>query len=108
LLLTLGERRETRLLHLVLDQLGSRELRGHVAARVRCRWLGPGSDVDLHLAGCSPDQIRTVATRLVRSLPAGVRLEVTGLLDEGRAVSFTVMTGSGPVAGPVPAHVGRR
>jgi hypothetical protein len=96
LLLTLGERRETRLLHLVLDQLGSREL------------LGPGSDVDLHLAGCSPDQIRTVATRLVRSLPAGVRLEVTGLLDEGRAVSFTVMTGSGPVAGPVPAHVGRR
>jgi hypothetical protein len=108
-LLGLSERRETRLLQLVLDQLGARELRGHVAARVRCRWLAPGAVVEVHLVGCPQDLVRTATTRLARSLPAGVRLEVTGLLVEGRAFSFTVMTArSLPLAGPVPAHVARR
>ncbi|MBI4561295.1 MAG: hypothetical protein HY724_04555 [Candidatus Rokubacteria bacterium] len=91
-LLNRRDRRQARLLGAVLDQVGSRDLRGRVAVRVRCGMLSRRSAAAVHISGASRDEIWEVIGRLARHLPSSVRLEVTGWVDGGALPPVTVGT----------------
>lgn len=85
LLLNLRDRRQARLLHAVLDQVSSPDLRGRVAVRVRSSVLWPRSRVEV-----SVQELWELMTRLSERLSPRVRLELTGPADRILLATFTV------------------
>lgn len=94
MLLNLRDRRAARLLHSVMDQVSSRDLRGHIAVHVRCSALSPRSVVTVDLFACSREQVWEIMARLSQRFAPHVRLEVTGLAERQFLATFTVETTS--------------
>ncbi len=90
LLLNLRDRRQARLLHAVLDQVSSPDLRGRVAVRVRSGVLWPRSRVEVSVLSWSVQELWDLMTRLSERLSPRVRLELTGPADRILLATFTV------------------
>lgn len=100
-LLNVRDRRQARLLSTVLDQTGSRDLRGSIAVQVRCGVLSRRSVVRVHIVACAPNAVWDIITRLSERLPPQVRLQVTAPVDRHGFATFTVRTiGRHPLPGP--------
>ena len=80
-LLNLRDRRQSRLLGSVVQELPRGQFGGRLAVQVRSALLSPRSVVTLDMRACLCDEIWQAVARLSRSLPAGVRLVVDGTVD---------------------------
>jgi hypothetical protein len=99
-LLNLRDRRRARVLHAVLDQIGTPDLRGRFTVQVRCGLLSPGAAVAIELLACSRNEIWELMARLSQHLSPRVRLEVTGPTDHCFLATFTARTTSRPELRP--------
>lgn len=95
-LLNLRDRRQARVLHTVLHEVSSGDLRGRVAVQARCGLLSPRSEVTVDVLACSRNEIWEIMTRLSRRLSPHVRLEVTGPGDPYLLATFTFETTGRP------------
>lgn len=80
-LLNLRDRRQSGVLHAVLDQVGSRDLRGRVSVQVRSGVFRRRSVVNVHILGGSPSELWETMTRVARCLSPLDRLQLTGQTD---------------------------
>lgn len=93
LLLNLRDRRQTRVLNTMLDQLGSRDLRGRVAVQVHCGVLSRRSRVMVRVWARAAEEIWAVFTRLSRTLPPEVGVVMDGTVEGEFSVTLTSPTG---------------
>jgi len=88
--LNLRDRRQTRLLQSVLEEVRSRDLLGRIAVRVRSGALRRRSAVTVHILGGSEEELREILTRLAQRLSPRVRLELISQLDGVVPATLTV------------------
>ena len=91
-LLNRRDRRQAAMLNTVLDQVGSRDLRGRVAVQVRYGLLSHRSAVAVDVLAISRNEVWEILMRLARHVSRHVRLEVTAVAEREFLVTFTLDT----------------
>lgn len=99
MLLNRRDRRKEGLLNVVFRELGSRDLRGRIAVRVRSGVLSPRSVVAVDVLAASEKEMWQIVERLAERLSHPVRIEVTGRVDPHFVTAMAVET-----AGKPPRH----
>ncbi len=94
LLLNARDRREGRLLGLVLD-LTPADIRDRIAIEVRSSAFSRRSVTAVDMCSCSREETWRAIGRWSANLPPTVRLQVNGRVDRGMPARFTVETASG-------------
>jgi hypothetical protein len=102
-LLNRRDRRASRLLHTVLDQLALPEFRGRVGVHIQCAVLSPRRAVIVDLLAGTPCEVWNVFSCVASRLPPRVRLVVHGAPDSGSRRSFALET----TTGRPPSHAPR-
>lgn len=87
------DRRQSRLLGTLFEQLSASGVRDRVAVRARCALFSQQSVVTIHMNACSREEIWDTIARLSQRFPPHVRLVVDGMGDRQLPVTLTVKTG---------------
>lgn len=88
-LLNLRDRRQARGLQAVLDGIDERNLRGRVAVQVRGGLFWPRQVVRVDLLDATRSEIWDLLGRLSERLSSGIRLELTGPVNQPLMATFT-------------------
>ena len=89
-LLNRRDRRQAAIRSTILDQMGSRDLRGRVAVQVCYGLLSHRSVVTVNVLATSRNEVWEILTRLARHISRHVRPEVTAVTERECLATFTL------------------